>query len=428
MSTAPHETTLHALPHQLQVLSSTKRYIFLGGGVGSGKTEAGSLWVVKQVQHTPPGVLGCIAANSYAQLTDSTLRNLYRTCQRAGMPIRPGSLPFAKTAVNIAMPGPDAHWTDVLCRSLESYHLLAGVEFGWVWVDECFLARREAVEVLMARLRDTRMPCQILFTTTLDEPGSWMHSMFVEQYDPELMDVFYATTFENRHLPEGYIQSLKRMYPARLYDRMVLSKWVALSAHVIYHSFDRAKHLMAEVAFAPELPLLWSHDFNLAPGKPMSSVLAQLRRGLHGMELHVFDEIVMETADTNHVIAEMKARPWHEQARAGIIVYGDASGRARDTRSGMTDYSLLATAGFAQQKVPKSNPPVRDRHNLVNCLLCDAEGRVRLKIHPRCETLIRGLERAALKQGAQYVEDDSLFEQHVTTALGYLCCAEFKRP
>ncbi|AGW12150.1 phage terminase large subunit [Megalodesulfovibrio gigas] len=428
MSTSPHETTLHALPHQLQVLSSTKRYVFLGGGVGSGKTEAGSLWVVKQVQRTPPGVLGCIAANSYAQLTDSTLRNLYRTCQRAGMPIRPGTLPFAKTALNIAMPGPDAHWTDVLCRSLESYHLLAGVEFGWVWVDECFLARREAVEVLMARLRDTRMPCQMLFTTTLDEPGSWMHSMFVEQYDPELMDVFYATTFENRHLPDGYTQSLKRMYPARLYDRMVLSKWVALSAHVIYHSFDRARHLCADIAFAPELPLLWSHDFNLAPGKPMSSVLAQLRRGPQGMELHVFDEIVMETADTNHVIAEMKGRPWHEQVRAGVIVYGDASGRARDTRSGMTDYSLLAAAGFAQQKVPKANPPVRDRHNLVNCLLCDAEGRVRLKIHPRCETLIRGLERAALKQGAQYVEDDSLFEQHVTTALGYLCCAEFKRP
>ncbi|GAB7079860.1 phage terminase large subunit [Megalodesulfovibrio paquesii] len=427
MKKSPLYKKLTALPHQRAVLASNKRYIFLGGGVGCGKTEAGSLWVVKQAQQTPPGVLGCIAANSYTQLTDSTLRNLYRTCERVGMSITPATLPFAKTALNIVMPGPAAHKVVVLCRSLESYHLLAGVEFGWVWVDECFLARREAVEVLMARLRDTRMPCQMLFTTTLDEPGSWMHSLFVEQYDPELMEVIYATTFQNRHLPPGYVDSLKRMYPARLYDRMVLSKWVALSAQAIYHSFDRGRNLWDGVALAPELPLLWSHDFNLAPGKPMSSVLAQLRRGEHGMELHVLDEIVMETADTNHVIAEMKARPWQALARAGVIVYGDASGRARDTRSGMTDYSLLAAAGFAQQKVPRANPPVRERHNLVNCLLCDAEGRVRLKIHPRCATLARGLERAALKQGAQYVEDDSLYEQHVTTALGYLCCAEFKR-
>ncbi len=423
-----HEEDALILPHQAEVLRSSKRYIFLGGGVGSGKTEAGSMWALKQVHQSPVGVLGCIAANSYAQLVDSTLRNLYRHCDTVAHPIKPACLPPSAKAVNLALPTAGGHWTEVLCRSLESYHLLAGLEFGWVWVDESFLARREAVDVLMARLRDTRMPCQMLFTTTLDEPGSWMHSMFVESYDPALMDVFYAPTAANRHLPLDYVAGLKHSYSKKLYERMVLSKWVALTEHAIYHSFDRGKNVWGGVAFDPDLPLLWSHDFNLAPGKPMSSVLAQLRRGDHGLELHVVDEIVMETADTNHVIAEMQGRPWGAQARGGIIVYGDAAGRARDTRSGATDYSLLAAAGYAKQKVPRANPPVRERHNLVNCLLCDAAGRVRLKIHPRCATLIRGLERARLKQGAQYVEDDSLYEQHVTTALGYCCCAEFKHP
>lgn len=414
------------LAHQAAVLRSTRRYIFLGGGVGSGKTEAGSLWALRQAHLAPEGVLGCIAANSYSQLTDSTLRNFYRLCGRVQYPLKPASVPSSKQAVNLALPAAGGHVSEVLCRSLESYHLLAGVEFGWIWVDECFLARREAMEVLMARLRDTRMPCQMLVTTTLDEPGSWMHSLFVEQFDPELMEVIYASSFTNPHLPPGYLESLQHQYSKQLYERMVLSKWVSLTDQVIYHSFERTRNIDPGILFDPARPLLWSHDFNLAPGKPMSSMLAQLHRSEDGHALQVLDEIILETADTNAVIQEMRGRPWEAQAKAGIIIYGDAAGRARDTRSGMTDFSLLAAAGYTRQKVPKSNPPLRARHNLVNTLLCDAAGRVRLTIHPRCQTLIRGLERARLKPGAQYVEDDSLFEQHVTTALGYCCFAEFK--
>lgn len=197
------------------------------------------------------------------------------------------------------------------------------------------------------------------------------------------------------------------------------------SGQNIYYSFAREKHVCEDVAFIPARPILWSHDFNLAPGKPMSSIMAQAWRGDDGaMHLDCFDEVVIESADTNDAVAEFKGRPWMAQAQKGVIVYGDASGKSGDTRSKTTDYGLLARAGFREQKVPASNPPIRTRHNTVNALLQDATGRTRIRIHPRCKTLIRGLECARFKQGAQYVEDDSLPEQHITTALGYLCCAE----
>lgn len=414
----------HALPHQLAVLRSDKRYVFLGGGVGSGKTDVGSLWTLSRVSSTPRGVLGLIAANSYSQLLDSTVRNFYRNLKQWGVSFTPEELPKTRGPFNIAV-NVGTHTVEILCRSLENYAMLAGIEFGWEWVDECFLARREAMDVLMARLRDARMPNQMLLTTTLDEPGSWMHEMFVERCDPALMDVFYASTWDNHHLPPEYVEGLRALYDDKLFARMVEARWVSLAGGAIYYNFDRRTHLSGETGFDPALPILWSHDFNIGQGKPMSSVLAHLRKGPDGPRLEVFDEIVMDTADTNDAVREFMARPWLEQSRAGVIVYGDAAGRARDTRSKKTDYLILSQAGFSRQKVPRANPPIRRRHNTVNALLKDAASRVRLAIHPRCTVLAKGLETARLLPGSGYLEDDSLREQHVTTALGYLCCREF---
>ncbi len=416
--------TYSAMPHQLRVLNSAKRYIFLGAGVGAGKTDVGSLWTLRQASRTPRGVLGLVAANTYSQLLDSTVRNLYKNLELWGVRATPETPPKTRGPFNIAL-DVGSHKVEVLCRSLENYTMLAGIEFGWEWIDECFLASREAMDVLMARLRDARMHNQMLLTTTLDEPGGWMHRMFVEEYDPERMEVVYAKTTDNWRLPPEYVAGLKAMYDEKLYARMVEARWVSLSGACIYYNFDRTAHVSAAAEFDPSLPILWSHDFNIGAGKPMSSVLAHLRRDAEGARLDVFDEIVMDTADTNDAVREFMARPWLARSKAGVIVYGDASGRAKDTRSRKTDYSILAQAGFASQKVPRSNPPVRRRHNTVNALLKAADGSTRLHVHPRCLALAKGLEMARLLPGSGYLEDDSLREQHVTTALGYLCCREF---
>lgn len=141
-------------------------------------------------------------------------------------------------------------------------------------------------------------------------------------------------------------------------------------------------------------------------------------------ELHAFDEIILDSADTNDAIEEFKARPWLKACQGGVRIYGDRSGKSKDTRSKSTDYEIIRQAGFADQRVPDSNPPIRDRHNVVNALLRNASGDVRVKIHSRCRTLAKGLELVKLKQGASYLEEETR-EQHVTTAFGYLAVATF---
>jgi hypothetical protein len=453
------EIKYKALSHQKSALMCDKKNIFLGGGVGCGKTDTGSVWTRRKVNSTPPDVVGMIVANSYSQLIDSTLRNMYKNFNNWGLDVLPETLPRGHKPFSIKIwNGIQGHWVEILCRSLDSYQLLSGTEVGWVWVDECWMTKKEAIDVLVARLRDDRMGVeeipyksgtikipgnQILYTTTLDEPDTWMYELFVENFDPTEMEVFYATTYDNEvNLPAGYIDTLKAMYTKQMFARMVMSKWVSASEHLIYHAFDRKLHESTRAEFDDNLPIIWTHDFNIGVDKPMSSALGQLKKGRHVIdvnketgkvnyivrpEVHWFDEIVIDTADTNDIVNEFKSRQWYKEAQRKnlpIIIYGDASGKSRDTRSKTTDYKILQDAGFTDQRQPLANPRIRDRHNSVNAMLQNALGDVRTKIHPRCKTIIRGLETTHLKPGAQYLEVETK-SQHVTTAIGYYYAKEW---
>lgn len=403
-----------ARPHQYQVLKSGKRIILLGGGVGSGKTDVGSIWSLRKALAWPES-LGLIAANTYSQLADSTLRNFYRKVETYGLRVQPSELPRTGRPFTLKVHN-GRRWIEILCRSMDKFETLSGLEIGWYWLDEVWQTPRAAFDLVNARLRDSRCgQPQGLLTTTLDEPSSWLYDVFVDKKDEDLCEVIYARTTDNlKNLPPGYLDLLKRTYDSRLFARMVEAKWVSLSKGRVYHQFDRREHVRP-LTLDPNLPLCWSHDFNI---NPMSSLAAQIK----GREVRIVDEIVLETSSTPEVIAEFRARGY-DRHPAGVVIYGDAAGRAGDTRSTISDYQLLRQAGFTVQKVPIANPSLRDRHNTVNTRLKNAGGQVGLFIDPGCKVLIKGFETTGYKPGS-HLEAES-FEQHITTALGYLVHREF---
>ena len=416
--------TYDLLEHQAQVITSEKKITFLGAGVGAGKTDIGTIWLLSRLAESPEDVLHLVTANTYPQLYDSTVRNLLRNLKRFNVPHFPDDIPraYAPRNMRIFLNG---IWHEVLLRSLENYKGLSGIELGDAWLDEVWQTKEEAIDLVMARCRDTRVPNRLLYTTTLDDPSTWMYDKVVTNFDPDVMRVIYATTMDNIHLPDGYAEDMKKVYSERLYRRMVMAQWVSLETGQIYHSFDRKLHLDETVELDPHTRLWWTHDFNVGQDKPMSSVLLQERKGKSPegevrMEVHCIDEIVIDSSDTNAAIEEMEERDWIEMVggKEQVGICGDASGKSKDSRSKTTDYKLLADAGFTHQEVPKKNPPLRNSHNDMNAMLQTAEGDVRIKIHPRCKTLLKGLETVKLRGGANYLEEETR-EQHVTTALRY---------
>ncbi len=417
------ESNYEANPYQLEVLGSEAGFIFLGGGVGVGKTDTGSLWMGRECNHTPEGVIHLIAANTYPQLFDSTLRNLFKNWDAWGFEFEPTELPRSRSPINVRVWNGEL-WVEILCRSLDHYESLAGIEVGVAWLDELWQTKREAFDLVTARCRDNRVKNRVLCTTTLEDPSHWMYERFVDNLDPERDLALYVPTVANAHnLPDGYIDNLRRSYPPKRFERDVMARWVSLDGGQVYYAFDRGAHVSEDAEWEKHLPVIWSHDFNIGQGKPMSSCLLQIKKGQSPAgewrpELHVFDEIVIETSDTNDAIEEFEGFGLEPER---VTVCGDASGRAKDTRSKTTDYDILRRAGYTNQRVPKANPPIRTRHNTVNALLKNAEGDVRLKVHPRCKVMAKGLETVKLRDGAQYLELET-FEQHVTTALGYAAC------
>jgi hypothetical protein len=113
-----------------------------------------------------------------------------------------------------------------------------------------------------------------------------------------------------------------------------------------------------------------------------------------------------------------------------VIIYGDASGSRRQT-TGSSDYAMVREAlcrsryKRASYRIPRSNPEVRERVNLMNAMLRAADGESRLFVDPRCREVILDLERVSYKPGSMLIDKDrDPRRTHLIDALGYLVWQE----
>jgi len=228
---------------------------------------------------------------------------------------------------------------------------------------------------------------------------------------------------ENRFLlkkiPDFY-ERLRLSYDEKFYRQEAMGEYVNASGGRVYSSFDRAVHV-SPVILNPQRPLLWALDFNV---NPMCSVVAQIDEG----EIRVADEIVLHRASTWDACNEFHSRfPAH---RAGLVVYGDASGNHLQT-SGTTDYEMIQSFfqrigyGRVEYRIPKANPAVRERVMLVNAKLRSEDGVARFTVDPRCRGLIKDFEEVTYRAETTLIDKDrDSTLTHLSDALGYLVWQE----
>jgi hypothetical protein len=113
-------------------------------------------------------------------------------------------------------------------------------------------------------------------------------------------------------------------------------------------------------------------------------------------------------------------------------VYGDASGNNAQTTGG-SDYQIIremfrSNRTAVEFRVPRANPPVRDRVNLMNAKLRPASGEIHLFVHRRCKELIKDFEQVAYKEDSNQIDKErDRSRTHLSDALGYLVWQECKR-
>jgi hypothetical protein len=401
------------LPSQKQFHDSTARFKGFSGPIGSGKSAALCQEAIRLAIQNP-GRTGLIGAPTYPMLRDATLLSLLET-------LRENTIPFDLNKADNVLTIRESR-SRILLRSVDEFERLRGTNLAWFGIDELTYTQEEAWLRLEGRLRDPKATRHCGFAVWTPRGFDWVHRKFIA-HPAEGYEAVQAKPYENRflldHVPDFY-DRLRGSYDENLFRQEVLGDYLNARGSLVYHAFRRDENVRA-MTLDPGRHVIWALDFNV---DPMCSVVAQVSPS---GEVSVLDEIVLRRATTEQACEEFETR--FGMPRAGVVVYGDASGAAMQT-TGSSDYQIIkrffaARLATVQYRVPAANPPVRDRVSLMNSKLRNANGEVCLYVDPKCRELIDDFEQVSYQEDSGQIDKDRDRKRtHLSDALGYLIWQE----
>lgn len=407
------------LASQARFHRSPARFKGFSGPIGSGKSQALCQEAIR-LAFVNGGCMGLLGAPTYPMLRDATQTALLGLLYANEIPHT-----HHKSEGYIEL---TQNHSRILLRSLDDYERLRGTNLAWFGIDELTYCKEEAWLRLEGRLREPKAARHCGFAVWTPKGRDWVYRRFIGSENPEY-SVVYAKPRENEHILEtdpGFYDRLQRTYSDAFFRQEVLGEYLVTDNRRVYGGFVREKH-MSNVEVDPQRPLLWSLDFNVSP---FCSVVCQR----YDDELYVVDELVLERGNSADMATLMNNRYGQKQRGVpplSLVIYGDASGNAEQT-NGPSNYSqivaLLGEGHYAQvqTRVARSNPAVLDRIHLVNSLISPAEGKPRICIDHKCQSLLLDLERLRFQEDGIHVnKTEDPKRSHSSDALGYLIWEEF---
>ena len=270
----------------------------------------------------------------------------------------------------------------LLCQSAENYQRVRGQNISFVLWDEADTSpadtAQKAGEMFLARMRTGNIN-QLAIAST-PEGFRYCYRTFVEQDGPDKR-LIRVKTKDNPYLPDGFIESLQRNYPAQLINAYLEGHFVNMASCSIYPEFDRSLNY-TDAQPQPNETIFVGIDLNV--GNCVTQHLVK-----RGDEFHFFAERVYR--DTQQIARGLKEMyPVHFQS-GQLVLIPDASSKQRSTAAAQeSDMGILKKEGH-QVKAQQSNPLVQDRINAVNMLI---EQR-KIKVGNGCKHLIRTFEQHA---------------------------------
>jgi hypothetical protein len=370
---------------QREFVSNPHRASAYIGGLGSGKTFAGIARGMQFAQQpkapdTVWGPRGCIAAINYPVLKDVVLPQFLDMVEGTGL------LQEFKKSENKAVLSNNA---EILFRSLDRPNWMRGLELSWFFIDEGRHLNTEAWNVLYGRLRQ-RGYKHAGWVCSTPNGFDWMWEKFHPDSPHRLRDSewYGAPTFENRHLPQEYIESLEASYSGRFYEQEVLGHFVGLTEGAVFFEWE-PKTALTDVPYRPDLPLYSEWDFGmgdlnvviffqldyvpkLLPSGEKATV--PVKRAVAALEGS--DMTSGEWAGRFHAFCEQ------EFGELPVQNFGDPAGRQRNQVTGTSVIEDLIAHGVVI--TPAQKKPVDHAVRILNNMMAD--GRV-LVDRTKCERL-----------------------------------------
>lgn len=312
--------TINLLKHQSRFLKSSKKFAGLLGGVGSGKTFSGSHYIFGRVLKYPKA-LHFIGANTFSQLDQVTMKAMYELLEGLGIPYsynqNKGLLEFCDGVV--------------LCKSMDNYDALRGIEIASFWLDEVRDLKKEAFDMMMGRLRDKNALDHQGRVTSTPAGHNWLYDYFHPKgkLHNEQFEMISSATMDNIYLPDGYADTLKAMYTDDFYEQEVLGGFVRGGKGTIFPWIIKAKKHKLEDILPQDLNK-WQIVVALDPASTSTFGVLFVFWNEYTKKIIVFDEIyeqspsLMTAREINRAIDE-KLKPWLGKVKQVEYVIDEAA-------------------------------------------------------------------------------------------------------
>lgn len=404
-----HELTLSRPQHIFLNELNTKFRAYIGG-LGSGKTFVGCLDLLLFANEHTNTVQGYFGP-TYPSIRDIFYPTFTEAAQLLGLDV---DIQLSNKEVDIYKG--DRNIGKIICRSMDNPGSIIGFKIARALCDEIDTLRSDkaaqAWRAIIARLR-LKIPGVVngVACTSTPEGFAFIYEQFVKTKSP-LYSMVQASTYENEEfLPEDYIPSLLESYPQNLVNAYIHGHFVNLTHGSVYSNFDRVLNKTRREYKEGE-PIYVGMDFNV--GK-MAAIIHVKDNG----EPRAVDEII-NAYDTPAMIEIIKSR----YPKSTVRVYPDASGGSRKSvNAAVTDIALLEQAGFRVVS-NKSNPPVKDRINAFQRMLCNNKNERKYLVNvDKCPTLADNLEQQVWNNQGE--PDKTADKDHSNDAAGYFVAYEY---
>ena len=379
-----------------------KRYLFLYGGAGSGKSQFAARKILYRLMNER-GHRFLIARKEKIRVRDSMYTLLKDIIQGYGIT---EAFEFKEESMKIICKQNGNEIISVGLKNSEKIKSINGIT--GVWIEEAFELDKRDFDQLNLRLRgETANYKQIICTFNPMDVNHWLKS-FIDSR-PENMLCMQTTFRDNAFIDKEYMDELiKQFRQNENYNRIyVKGEWGrAYTGGEFYHGFSWSKHVIPSLPgeenygiYNPKLPLHITFDFNVNPYVTCcvwqigENSLNELKRAVQ------IDEICLAHPrnSTKEVCAEFRRKYFNEKGhRAGLYVYGDPSGKHEDTRSekGYNDFTIIKNElqeMHPGMRVPAKAPNVKSRGDFINSILSSEYENISISIHESCRLSIEDL-------------------------------------
>jgi len=366
------------LPHQKEFFFSNERTKALVSGFGAGKTFVFLRETFK---------------NHLTKLNPKTEKSkgwiVYPTLQLAHeLFVEPFSELLENAKINFKFNKSASYFETVFGSirifSLQTPKRFVGSELTFCGFDEfdvesisnCTLAFKKAT----GRLRGCDNPT--LYIVTTPEGFKATYNIFKKEQKGKL---FNAKSTDNPHLPESYIDDLRKQYDEILLDQYLNGQFVNLLGHNAFWGFKRDLHVIKQNQnWRNHNTYHIGMDFNV---NPMSATVSYLENG----NLYTFDEIKLMSSNTFNMVDVLKSRYPNKK----LLIYPDMSGEHKHTSSSISDFAILIKAGF--EIVRGRINTHKDSLNIVNL----AFTKEKIFISENCQNIVLDLEQVVTNEYGQ---------------------------